>query len=61
MLNNKLGKNAYDMPNEERVTLSVTSAPAIKLEEYRQLHSEMRKEYVNHLNKVRTTLNFTIN
>ena len=45
MLNNKLGKNAYDMPNEERVTLSVTSAPAIKLEEFRQLHSEMRKAH----------------
>lgn len=32
MLNNKLGKDAYGEPNEERVTLSVTSAPAIKLE-----------------------------
>lgn len=61
MLNNKLGKDAYDTPNEERVTLSVTSPPANKLQEFRQLHSEIRKEYINYLNKVRTTLNFTIN
>ena len=60
MLNNNLGKDAYDKPNEEKVTLSVTSAPEIKLEEFGQLHSEMSKEYTNHLNNVRTTLNFTI-
>lgn len=46
MLNNHLGKDAYDEPNEEKVTLSVTSAPEIKLiEEFGQLHSEMSKEH----------------